>query len=399
MMKIQNQLIVISLLRTVLNTLHRMVYPFLTVFARGLGVDATAVSFALTGRNMVGIFGPLLAPVSDVRGRKFGMLSGVALFTLGTSLVAVWPGVPTFAAALILAILGKSLFDPAVHAYLGDRVAYERRGTAVAITEFAWSAAFIAGVPAMGLLIANFGWQAPFPVLAALGLGMLMVLWRVIPHDGRDGKSAPALSNIQSVLRSIPALAGISIALWASAANEMVTLVFGLWLTDSFGMKIAALAGASAVIGLAELGGEGLVATVTDRIGKPRAVALGLMANIGASALLPWIGRTEAGALAGLFLFYLSFEYLVVSQIPMMTEVVPAARATTIALNAMGFAIGRSAGALLSTLIYARIGFLPVTAVAVVFDILALLALAEMQQKLSILGRLLARLARPRETG
>jgi predicted MFS family arabinose efflux permease len=286
-----------------------------------------------------------------------------------------------------------------VHAYFGDRVAYERRGTAVAITETSWSVAFIAGIPAMGLLIAKFGWQAPFPVLAVLGLGMLLVLWRVIPHDGGDRKSTPALSNIRSVLRSIPALAGISIALWASAANEMVTLVFGLWLTDSFGMKIAALAGASAVIGLAELGGEGLVATVTDRIGKPRAVALGLAANIGASALLPWIGRTEAGALAGLFLFYLSFEYLVVSQIPMMTEVVPAARATTIALNSIGFSIGRSAGALLSTLIYARLGFLPVTAMAVVFNIMALVALAEMQQRVHIVGRLLAWLARRRQTG
>jgi predicted MFS family arabinose efflux permease len=174
-----------------------------------------------------------------------------------------------------------------------------------------------------GLLIARFGWQAPFPVLAVLGLGMLVVLWRVIPHDGRGRKSAPALSNVRSVLRSIPALAGISIALWASAANEMITLVFGLWLTDSFGMKIAALAGASAVIGLAELGGEGLVATVTDRIGKPRAVALGLAANIGASALC--LDRRTERAPAGLFLFYLSFEFLVVSQIP-DAEVVPAAR-------------------------------------------------------------------------
>jgi predicted MFS family arabinose efflux permease len=393
------QLIIVSVLRIILNTFRRMVYPFLSVFARGLGVEVTAFSLALTGRNVVGIFGPLLAPISDVRGRKLGMLSGVALFTLGMALVALWPGVPTFAAALILGMLGQSLFDPAVHAYFGDRVAYERRGTAVAIAESAWSLAFIAGVPAMGLLIVKFGWQAPFPVLAALGLAMLLVLWQVIPHDGRNRQSAPALANIQSVLRSIPALAGISIALWSSAANEMVTLVFGLWLTDSFGMKIAALAGASAVIGLAELGGEGLVATVTDRIGKPRAVALGLAANIGASALLPWIGRTEAGALAGLFLFYLSFEYLVVSQIPMMTEVVPAARATTIALNSIGFSIGRSGGALLSTLIYTRLGFLPVTAVAVVFNILALLALAEMQQRLHIVGRLLAWLARPRKGG
>ena len=182
-------------------------------------------------------------------------------------------------------------------------------------------------------------------MLAVLGVGMLFVIWRVIPADGGHANSAPALTNMRAVIGSVPALAGIAIALWASAANEVVNLVFGVWLSDAFRLQIAALAGASAVIGLAELGGESLVATITDRIGKPRAVAAGLAANMAASALLPWIGRTEVGALAGLFLFYISFEFLVVSQLPMMTEVVPAARATTIALNSIGFGIGRSTGA------------------------------------------------------
>jgi predicted MFS family arabinose efflux permease len=398
-MKIQSQLIVISLLRTVLNTLHRMVYPFLTVFARGLGVDVVTISLALTTRNIVGIFGPLLAPISDVRGRKLGMLIGVGLFTLGTALVAIRPDMITFTAALILGALSKSMFDPAVHAYLGDRVPYENRGTAVAITELAWSAAFIAGVPAMGLLIARFGWQAPFPVLAVLGIGMLFVIGRMIPADGGRANPTPALSNLRAVVGSVPAIAGIGIALWASAANEVVNLVFGVWLSDSFGLQIAALAGASAVIGLAELGGESLVATITDRMGKPRAVAVGLIANMAASGLLPWIGQTAAGALVGLFLFYISFEFLIVSQLPMMTEVVPAARATTIALNAIGFGIGRSAGAVLATLVYAQLGFGTVTIMAILFDVFALLALAEMQKKITLLPRLASWLSRGPRSG
>lgn len=393
-MKIQSQLIVISVLRTILNTMHRMVYPFLTVFAQGLGVDVTQISFALTGRNVVAIFGPMLATVSDVRGRKFGMLLGVGLFATGTSLMALWPGLLTFGAALILAMLGIALFNPAIYAYLGDQVAYEQRGRASAITEIAWSAAFIAGVPAMGWLIAHLGWQSPFKVLAALGFVMLAVLWRMIPRDAGGNKAASPLRHVPTVMRSIPALAGVSVAMWASAANEMITLNFGVWLANSFQLRIEALAGASAVIGLSELTGESLVATVTDRIGKPLAVAIGICVNILASAMLPWIGRTELGALAGLFLFYLSFEYLIVSQMPMMTEVLPGARATTMALNFMGNGAGRSLGALLSTLMYAKLGFGAVTAVALLFDILSLLALAEMQQKLVIMPRILGWLRR-----
>jgi MFS transporter, DHA1 family, inner membrane transport protein len=395
-MKIRTQIVTVGLLRIILNTMHRMVYPFLAIFARGLGVDVTAISFALAGRNLAGILGPVFAPVADLRGRKFVMLTGIACFTVGVGLVAVHPGLLTFSAALILAILSKSLFDPTVQAYFGDRVPYEQRGTAIAVTEMAWSLAFIAGVPAMGFLIARFGWSAPFPVLAVLGAGMFLVIWKMIPHDrpaapGTEGTPprAPAWANLQTVLTSIPALAGISIALWASTANEMVNLVFGIWLADSFGLQIAALAGASAVIGLAELSGESLVALVTDRLGKGRAVMLGLMVNTVASILLPFIGRTQVGALAGLFLFYISFEFMVVSQLPMMTETVAHARGTVMALNLMTFGLGRSLGALLSTFIYVKWGFPTVTLIASGFNVLALLALAEMHEKTAIVPRFL----------
>jgi len=170
----------------------------------------------------------------------------------------------------------------------------------------------------------------------------------------------------------------------------LVNLIFGVWLEDSFGLKIAALAGASAVIGLSELSGEGLVALTTDRLGKPRALALGLGGNILASLLLPIVGRTEVGALVGLFLFYITFEYVLVSHIPLMTEVLPGARVTLLSFNVMGHSLGRMIGALGATFIYERFGFLPVTLIAILFNGFALLALGELTQKIVILPRLLA---------
>ncbi len=363
-------------LRTIFNTMHRMVYPFLGTFARGLGVDITALSFALTGRSLVGAFVPFVASVADQRGRRFGMLAGIALFTFGVTLVALWPSLWTLTAALILALLGKYLFDPAMQAYFGDRIPYQRRGLALAVTEVGWSLSFIIGVPAMGFLIARYGWSAPFPVLAVLGLGMFAVIWWMAPR--RDTNHVPTRNpwaNFGFVLRNRPALAGILVALWASAANELVTLIFGVWLEDSFGLQIAALAGASAVIGISELGGEGLVALFTDRLGKPRALALGLSANALAAVSLPFIGRTEVGALVGLFLFYITFEYVMVSHVPMMTELVPGARATIMSFNLTGHSLGRAIGAFLAPLIYQQFGFVFVAFLAVVFNLFGLLAL------------------------
>ena len=389
-MRLRFQLLIFMVLRTIVNTAHRMVYPFLAVFARGLGVDITTLSYIVTARSFFGMFAPVLGSISDQRGRKFGMLLGVFLFVVGMSLVALFPSVLTFSLALLLAILSKYLFDPSMQAYLGDRVPYERRGTALAITEAAWSLAFIAGIPLVGFLIEAYGWNAPFPLLAVLGLVMFVAIWRLIPRTDHAQPTVASLKNVRAVLTNLPALAGISIALWATAGNELVNLIFGLWLEDSFGLKIAALAGASAVIGVSELSGEGLVALTTDRLGKPRALAIGLIANILAALLLPVIGRTEIGALIGLFLFYITYEYVLVSHIPLMTEVMPTARATLLSFNVMGHSFGRTIGALLATFIYQRFGFLPVTLVAILFNVFALLALAELTQRLVILPRILA---------
>jgi DHA1 family inner membrane transport protein len=369
-------------LRTVLNTAHRMVYPFLSIFARGLGVDISTMSLLMTARSLLGAASPLFAPVADQRGRKFGMLLGTTIFIVGVGVVAFHPSLWTLAIALVLALLGKYMFDPSMQAYFGDRIPYAQRGTALAVTEVAWSMAFIVGVPAMGFLIAKFGWSAPFPVLAVLGLIMFFVIWRIVPHeDPHHTLTTDSRIGYRAVFTSIPALAGVSIALWASASNELVNVIFGVWLEDSFGLRIAALAGASAVIGISELSGEGLVAFTTDRLGKPLALSIGLVGNALASILLPFIGHTQVGALIGLFLFYITFEYTLVSHISLMTELVPSARATMLSINVTGHSIGRALGAFLAAIIYQQLGFLFIALLAVAFNIAALLALGIMQRK------------------
>jgi predicted MFS family arabinose efflux permease len=358
-----------------------MVYPFLPIFARGLGVDISTMSLLMTGRSLIGASSPLFASIGDRRGRKFGMLLGVVIFTLGVGLVTIHPSLWTLAIALIMAVLGKYMFDPSMQAYFGDRIPYAQRGTALAITEVAWSMAFIVGVPIVGFLIDKFGWSAPFPFFTVLGLVIFFVVWRVVPgEDPHHELISDSRAGYRAVLKSTPALAGISIALLASAGNELISVIFGVWLEDSFGLRIAALAGASAVIGISELSGEGLVAFTTDRLGKPLALAIGLVGNALASILLPFIGKTEIGALIGLFLFYITFEYVMVSHIPLMTELVPTARATMLSLNVTGHSIGRAIGAFLAALIYQRFGFLFLAFTAVFFNVAALFALRRMQK-------------------
>src|SRR5512141_510807 len=121
-MKLRFQLAFFTAIRTVFNTAHRMAYPFLGIFARGLGVDITTISLVVSLRSFVGMFVPFVSSVSDQRGRKFGMLAGITIFTLSVGLVAIHPSLISLVIALIFALIGKYLFDPAMQAYLGDRV-------------------------------------------------------------------------------------------------------------------------------------------------------------------------------------------------------------------------------------------------------------------------------------
>ena len=112
--------------RVVFNTMHRMVYPFINVFGRGLGVDLTQMSWALTVRSSAGALGPLLATIADSRSRKAGMLLGLLMFTGGVTLVIFWPVFWVFVLTLVLTTVGYMVFIPSMQAYLGDHVPYQR---------------------------------------------------------------------------------------------------------------------------------------------------------------------------------------------------------------------------------------------------------------------------------
>lgn len=360
--------------------MYRMVYPFLSVFGRGLGVDVPSMALAVTVRSLSGMLAPFLAVVADSRGRKLGMLLGVGFFIAGTGIVVLWPTYPVFVLALVLTIMSKYVFDPAMQAYLGDRVAYQSRGRVLAITEYGWSLSLIVGIPLVGFLIARRGWMAPFTLLALLGLLALLLLAWMLPKDPKPDTENPVFwSNLRAILTYGPALLALVLSFFMDVANEVVNLVFGVWMEDAFALKIAALGAASAVIGFSELGGESLSVWLTDFLGKTAAVGVGLVLNCFAALALPFLGSSLPGALVGLFFFYLTFEFTIVSSIPLVTEIMPSARATLVAVNVVGLSLGRAVGALLATQLYAWgkvFPFLPDllanALVALVFNLLAL---------------------------
>ena len=364
--------------------MHRMVYALLPAFARGVGVDLETFARALAVRSLLGVASPLIGSVSDQRGRKFGILLGMSLFLLGTGIVIVWPTFHGLVTAMLLTTMGKYVLDPSMHAFVGDQVPYHQRGLAIALIEMGWSLSFIVGIPLAGFLIARGGWMAPFPLLAGLALLSIIILaWQLPNVPAQLIQRTNLFAGVRDILTHPSAIAGLLVGLWMSAANEVVNIIFGVWLEESFQLQVTALGAASLVIGISELAGEGLVGAITDRVGKTRAIAGGLILNSLMALALPVLGRALPGAVVGLFLFYITFEFSLVSSIPMMTEIMPGRRATLLAVNIAGLSLGRALAAWIAPSVFA-LGIFASGLVAVGFNLFSLLALRGVQVEDSV---------------
>lgn len=373
------QILLFTVIRTVFSTANRVIYPYLSYFARGMGVTIGDISLALTARSMVGVISPFISSLADRYSKRVGMLVGVGLFTIGNGAIWLWPVYPVFVAGMSAAFLGVFVFVASTQAFIGDEVQYGQRGTMIAIVEMNWSLAFVAGVPLVGLLIAAKGWMAPFPLFTLLGAASLATIWKLIP-GGKPSANQPLglKQNLGTIFRSRSAVAALVVAVAITAANEVVNVMFGVWLEDSYKLQIAALGAASIVIGISELCGEGLTAFFADRIGKKRMVMISLILNFLVALCMPWIANGVAGALIGLFLFYITFETMMVSSLPIMTEILPSARATLMGFIIGAFSLGRAIGAIFAPILYTY-GFRMNTFATILLNLVALYALTRIQ--------------------
>jgi predicted MFS family arabinose efflux permease len=366
----------------VMNSAHRMFYPFLPALSRGLGVEPQVLSTLLALRGAFGISAPVFGPIPERVGKRNALLIGVSIFCLGLSLAGLFPNIVTVAAAILMIILCKFIFDPALQAYLSERTPYAQRGLVIGLTEFGWSGAVLVGVPLAGWLIERGGWSAAFLPLA--GAGLLAGVWIAfaIPADPPQPHHTKAngLSRGLAVLRHPAVVAALAVSLLASAANESLSVVYGQWLEHDFALPVFQLGLTTIVIGVSELIGEGGVAVLSDRLGKRRTLILGLILSALAYLLLPFISSTLPGALTGIFLVYLTFEFAIVASLPLISELLPESRNSVMSMTIASHSAGRMVGAQLGGFLFG-FGFLWNGLVAGAMTLICILLIARYVRK------------------
>lgn len=332
-----------------------MIYPFRPEFSAGLNVSESALTTLLSTRAALGTISPLLGFGAERLGSRRALFIGLAIYSGALTAVALFPLYPVLFSAVILIVLAKLIFDPSLQAYLSERTPYTQRGLVIAFTELGWSGAALIGIPLAGVWIAyRQVWYAPFAPLAFLSVVAGAILWGLLPHETTTTAHVglPTLASWQLIARSPTVLAALSIGFFLSLANENLTAIYGLWLERDFGLPVVERGATLIVIGLAELAGEGLVMYWADRLGKRRAILIGLALSVVAFLALPLLAFDLTLALIALGGVFITFEFAMVSSIPMMTELLPTARVAAMSANIAGHSLGRMLGVLLGSALF-----------------------------------------------
>ncbi|MBU1565191.1 MAG: MFS transporter [Proteobacteria bacterium] len=373
------QILAVMFFRLLLNTGRRFVYPFAPAFSRSLGVPLAAITSILATCQIVSLLGLFSGPLADRYGYRAMMRTGLGMLAVGMLLCGLAPGYWLIFLGLLVASLGKTVFDPAIQAFIGKNVPYERRGRVIGAVEMAWAGSTLIGIPALGLIIEHLGLPSSFWVLALLGAIGWLTISRVIPTD-QPGQ-VPEHGRIQvfaalpQLIRVRPAAGMLLFGFWISIANDSLFVVYGAWFEQSFLVSIATLGFSTVAIGAAELLGESMTAIFADRLGLKRATILGLCLASLAYLLLPLMGRSLPLAMVGLFLVFLAFEFTIVTSFSLSTELLPEARATMMAGFYATSGVGRMIGVLLGGWLWQAGGITAVAWASSGFTILGLLSL------------------------
>ena len=302
------------------------------------------------------------ATVIERFNRRHVVLVLYAGFIVATAACAAAPSYITLLIARGVAGMFGGVLGAMVQTYIGDTIAYERRGRATGMVMAAFSLSTVAGVP-LGLLAANhvpaLSWRAPFLFAALLATGFWWLGYQVLPPIAsrlEDKRISHALAPMWEVLRHPNHWRAFAFMVLMMMGGFTVIPYITLYSTANVGLAehllpVMYLAGGSLTFFTARLFGR-----LADRYGKARTFRF-----IAAASVLPILAVTHMPKVpAWVVILNASFFFVLVSGrfVPGMAMVTSAAlphlRGTFMSLNSAVQQSASGLAALIAGMIISR---------------------------------------------
>ena len=228
--------------------------------------------------------------------RRRALLGFYTGFLLATFACAIAPTHHALLAARVLAGVFGGLAGSLVVACVGDIVPPERRGRGMAFVMSAFPLASIAGVP-LGIMLANrYEWHAPFYLIVALGLPILLLAARILPRRIADAATLAAhpFQQMRELLTEAIHWRGFAVTASLVAASGCIVPFMAPSLIANVGISEAKLPWVYFCGGIATFAFTPLMGWLTDRHDKlhvlagitlPAAVSVFFLTRLGPSPL------------------------------------------------------------------------------------------------------------------
>jgi predicted MFS family arabinose efflux permease len=351
--EIRRNITAVTVARLVANAAYRFAPLFLATIARGFDVSLSTLGFAIFVSELSGFASPFAGRIVDRLTHRNSMVLGLVGSAVGCTIAAVSTSPLMFAVGVTVLALTKQSFDLGLGAWIADHVPYNQRGKIVGLTETAWALGLLVGVSIMGLITAATNWRIGFAfAVLCLVVSMFVIFNRVtnearVPHESRSTTPQRITGNSWLVVFTM-------FCIMCSAQNLFVT--FGAWLEDEFQFGAARLAVAGFSLGLVELVASVSSSRQTDKWGKERSIALGALLVIPGGIFLCLGSNNLIIGLIGVFIYFLGFEFSVVSLLPLATSLVPNSPGTGLGWVLGAGTLGRAVMAIIATHLFESFG-------------------------------------------
>ena len=370
--------------KTVANTALRWIPLFLPTLEGAFGATTRQMTTVIGVGELAGL-STIASGVRLDQGReRVVMVSSLGLIA-ASSIIALGGTLATFAVAFFVLVLGVGNYSVAGQAWISHRVPYRQRARSLGLFETSWAIALLVGAPVVALLITMVGWRGPFVALAIASTVAALVVAQTLPpwSRGADEIEFVKASDGSDHAATTATRASITTTAWlvmiGSAATAMaglaVFVVSGTWLDDAFGVSTGGIGVIAIGFGSVELAASLASAGVADGVGKLRSTMAGLvLLLLGLGVMLLANGRLSVG-LGGLLLFLLGFEFAFVTSLSLVSEAMPDARGTTLAVSNAVATVARAGGAILSGWLFSTHGIAGTASLSAISAITAALTL------------------------
>ena len=233
-----------------------------------------------------GLAGLVASSLIDRLGRRAAFLGLYVGFLLGTLLCGLAPSYPLLLAARVVTGAFGGILGGLAMTIIGDVFPYERRGRATGALMSAFSLASIVGVP-FGLYLGNeFGWHAPFLLLAGLGCPVLALGMRALPplrghlEKKGDAASASPMSTMVAMYTEPNHLRAFALTVTMMLGTFTVVPYISVYFVANVGVDEAKLPLIYIVGGALSLVASPIFGGLADRYGKLRVYRLVAPASV-----------------------------------------------------------------------------------------------------------------------